>query len=135
MNACTLDREKTPRTVTACSPQSLQSVIPLTLTFMNRLQTHIPLYQPGGCVSIPPDDWASLRSALRARFNASLLVTEMAVNPFLVIGHEKQGLPCLRIGLEFPEDVDQDDLVRFLDPRLQQLITRNIVAPVERQAA
>ena len=135
MDASTLDRAKTPGTVTARSPQSLPSVIPLTLTAMNRLRTHIPLYQPGGCVSIPSDDWASLRSALQERFNATLLVSETAVNPFLVIGHEKQGLPCLLIGLEFPEDVDQDDLVRFLDPQLQQLITRNIVAPMERQAA
>lgn len=135
MSELTLDREEIPRTVTALTPRLLLFADFLLPTPMTRLRTHIPLYQPGGRLSIPADDWASLRSALQERFHATLLVSETGVNPFLVLGHEKGGMPCLLVGLEFPEDVDQDDLVEFLDPLLKQLITRNIVAPAERLVA
>lgn len=102
---------------------------------MARLTTYVPLFQPTGRLSIPDEAWSSLRSALLERFNARLTVTEAARPGFVVIGHTDEGLPCLFLELEFPDDVDREDLVHFVNPILFRLISRHCVSSAELQAA
>lgn len=102
-------------------------------TAMNIVRTFIPLLQPGGELSIPPDDWAALSRVLESRCGGQLHVRTMEERGFFFVGHTK-GLPCYELLLEIPDGTNPSDALNGeFDDLLGTIVKRNIHVPHELQ--
>ncbi len=96
---------------------------------MQLIKTLIPLFQPGGTLQVPTDDWEALNQLVSSRHGGHIHVHERLENGFVVVGTNSRGLPCYELAIEVPDEVDINDVVHGeFDAKLKETVTRNIRA-------
>jgi hypothetical protein len=102
---------------------------------MNTLSCLIPVFQNGGRVDVPVDDWAELASLVREKFNGALRVTESNQSGFKVVSNENGGLPCLLLEMTVPEGPSRDEVIDVVDGPIDDIVRRNLVPTAETATA
>ncbi len=97
------------------------------LTTMQLIKTLIPLFQPGGTLQVPAEDWEALNRFVSSRHGGHLHVREQTANGFLVAGDSTRGLPCYELSIEVSDEIDIADVVNGeFDVKLKETVARNI---------
>ncbi|HNX50763.1 MAG TPA: hypothetical protein PLS53_11785 [Thermoanaerobaculaceae bacterium] len=96
------------------------------------ISTRIPVYQPTGQLSVPPDDLATLRAIVEDE-GGTLDLEEINERGFIFGDHK--GLPVFKVGVTVPDDIDPDAVLERLDPALKATIRRNLTPAPDTQPA
>jgi len=99
---------------------------------MRIISTNIPVYQPDGRLSIPPDDVAELRTFVEAA-GGSLDFDTVTKCGFIFGTH--RGLPVYELAISLADDVDQAAFLERLDVVLRAIISRNLLPITQTQPA
>ena len=98
----------------------------------NVISTRIPVYQPTGRLSVPPDEVAELRAIVEDE-GGTFDFEETKERGFIFGEH--RGLPVYRLGVSVPDGIDADTFLERLDPADNAMIRRNLTTIPDTQPA